>query len=903
MFLSGRSMARAPFRILLLLLGSTATHFASYVDYSGGVYQQAFDSLPAAAHNSGGHAWEPGVTVPGWHASRSTYSVTDGTLGGGASAFVVASVPANVGLISFGAAGSAERALGLRSTSNVSGHDPVLLGVRFINQTQSTFNQLSIAYTGEQWLQADHTSTHHLLVEYRLTPAWLTDHSEWIEVPAARFASPRNGGTALALDGNAPAHRARISALVKGISWAPGQVLWVRFRDSNEPGNEHGLAVDEFSLEASVAPPALVVRPWSGNVTPSGATIVAAVDRPGVSVRAVASLSPDFTSPIVSAPVLSSADDGNAVRLDLVGLSPDTEYHYALSLDGVLDTSAGNVGRFRSFPAPGPASFQIGFGACGHWSAEPQHVYDALAAEAIRLFIHMGDLNYADTDSRNPADYRVNYRDALAIGRQGALLRRHASAYMWDDHDFSGDDSDRTFAGRLAHRQVYRELAPHYSLPDIPGAGEPHGAIYQAFTLGRVRFILSDLRSERDPVHWADNASKTMMGAAQKAWFKQQLLDARDSETPLIVWVSTVPFISMETNRDNWGRYRTERTELLEFIRDQRIQNIVILAGDMHALAADDGRGTEAYVPGVRIPVFHAASFNRAGSVKGGPYSHGASPGDSRYGLLAVADDGAAPLRVTYRGRIARSATEVDTWLELAHETEPVRPRAPAGLAAKPSGEGVALSWADRSGVESGFRVERAFAVEGPWTPLAVLPADAEGFHDTSAAPSSNYAYRVIAVNQDVEAEPTAPVEIVTPGGFSRWKLCWFGDASTADDDDRDGDGRPALLEYALGGDPLHADDAPGYAVGAHQVGDDLHLALAFTRLPENSDLRYLVQAGSDLGVWNEIARSERGEPLTGEAEVSGDGPGSHPRVVVVRDPVPLSSVSPRRFLRLRAER
>lgn len=891
-----------PRRLALPLLLAPFS-LAAQIPYSGGVYAQSFDSLAGPADNTTGLAWNQGLTLPGWYSSRSQYSHTDGTLGGGASAFTVTNVAANVGLLCFGAASSADRALGLRSTGTLAGHDPVLLGLALTNTGAGPLTRFTVGYTGEQWFQADTNNAHTLFLEYKLGAASLADASGWTELPAARFVSPRTGSSPAALDGNAAPHRAARSATVSGISWGPGQTLWLRFRDANESGNEHGLAVDDFSFESSVAPPTVVTGPWSGNVGPDSATICAALDRAGVVVRALASRSADLSSPVFSAPLATVADNGHALRLDLSGLSPDTDYYYALELDGVVVSDPDRRGRFRTFPAPGPASFRLGFGACGHWSLGNQFVYDALAAEDIRLFLDVGDLNYANTASTDPAAYRVNYRDALSIGRQGALLRRHASAYIWDDHDFSGDNSDRNSLGRLAHRRVYRELVPHYPLPDVPPAGTSHGAIYQAFTLGRVRFLLTDLRSERDSAGLADTAAKSMLGAAQKAWFKAQLLAARDAETPLIVWASSVPLVSEDAAGDDWGRYSTERSELLEFIRNQRVQNLVVLAGDMHGLAADDGRGTATYVSGVRIPVFHAAAFNRPGSVKGGPYSLGASPGDCRYGLLDVTDDGLAPVSVTYTGKIAASATQTSVWARLTHVAEPVRPLAPVGLSATANADGIALAWTDRSGVESGFRLERASSADGPWQSLALLPADATAFQDDTTAPGATRAYRLVALNQTVESAPTAPVTATALRPLPRWKLRHFGDTSTPDSDDRDGDGRPALLEYALGGDPVAPDLAPGHALGSASFDGRTHLTLSFTRYPERSDIRYLVQAGSDLAAWDEIARSENGAPVFGPGYVSGDGDGSAPRVVQVRDPVPLEAATPRRFLRIRAER
>jgi hypothetical protein len=459
--------------------------------------------------------------------------------------------------------------------------------------------------------------------------------------------------------------------------------------------------------------PEIVSGPWCGAVTPGSIAVTAHLGEPGVQARLVVSTAADFSNPLVSPPVLSAAASGNNVRLDLGGLAPQTAYFYAVELDGILQTAPARTGRFRTLPAPGPSSFRFGFSACGDWEEPGQFVHRTILTEDLDFFIHMGDFNYRDTDEDNPLPYRSNYIDSLVQSPELAdLLRQLPTAYIWDDHDFSGNTSDRTSDGRSAHRQVYREMVPHYPLP----AGGPDAAIQQTFQCGRVRFILSDLRSERDPDSWTDNQNKSMMGAAQKQWFKNQLVAARDAETPLIVWMSGLPFLSSSSLRDNWGSYRTERTELLEFIRDEDIRNIVIISGDMHALAYDDGRVTESYVAGVRIPIFHAASLTRNGSEKGGPYSGGVSEGSGRYGILEISDDG-SQVSATYLGRIASSATAASTWKSHTHLAEPIRPRPASGVTAAARLDRIEVRWTDESGIETGSRIERRDAGGTVWSP------------------------------------------------------------------------------------------------------------------------------------------------------------------------------------------
>src|SRR5439155_5641939 len=170
---------------------------------------------------------------------------------------------------------------------------------------------------------------------------------------------------------------------------------------------------------------------------------------------------------------------------------------------------------------------------------------------------------------------------------------------------YGGNNSSRTAASHSAARAVYEEYVPHYPL----SAGNGDNPIYQAFSVGRVRFILTDLRSERTPDTDKDTPQKTMMGAKQKAWFKQELLSA-NGKYPLIFWVSTVPWIGqagvyvypMETNVDGlvepvkspraqeifnlpnrdpdrddyWAGFAFERREIADFIKENKIKGLCI---------------------------------------------------------------------------------------------------------------------------------------------------------------------------------------------------------------------------------------------------------------------------------------------------------------------------------------
>lgn len=394
--------------------------------------------------------------------------------------------------------------------------------------------------------------------------------------------------------------------------------------------------------------------PWSGNITATSATAVIHGSAPALSVRWVVSERVDLSSPLYSPTVQTAAATGNVTKFEIQGLRPATDYYYGFEVNGTLRSESTSRGRFRTFPL-GAASFKIAFASCGDYRPADQSAYAAILAEQPLLFLNTGDLHYSDTNSTNPADYRNNYDGVLTQPTQAALYRGVPVAYMWDDHDYCGNDSDGASSGRDTARQVYGEFVPHYPLPVADGS------LGQAFTIGRVRVILTDLRSASSPLTSVDNAAKTHLGAAQKTWFKQELITARDAGFPLILWISPTPWIGAAgTGVDAWSVYATERREIANFLKTNLIKNVVLLCGDMHALAYDDGTHSD-YADGGGAPliVLHAAALTSAGSSKGGPYTAGPLPGSQQYGMLEITDNGGASVQCHFTGKRAGEGTKL----------------------------------------------------------------------------------------------------------------------------------------------------------------------------------------------------------------------------------------------------
>tara|TARA_B100001750_G_scaffold233035_1_gene232772 strand:- start:7286 stop:8551 length:1266 start_codon:yes stop_codon:yes gene_type:complete len=336
------------------------------------------------------------------------------------------------------------------------------------------------------------------------------------------------------------------------------------------------------------------------------------------------------------------------MRWELSGLRPDTLYRYRVGdLEGQLRTASELSGSHR-----------VALGCCADiGSSHP--VFDAIREREPLFFLHMGDLHYRDIGSNDRERYLRAFDEALSTPAQSRFFASTPVEYVWDDHDYGTNNSNRNAAGRPAAMSAFRECAPHHALA-LSGPLEP---IARAFSIGRVRYVLTDCRSARSPL---DAASPTMLGEAQKAWLLGELSAASRAHA-LVVWMSPVPWIA--GGSDTWGGYPEERREIANHIASEGIRNLCMVSGDAHMLAIDDGRNNDfaTLSGGPGFPVFQAGALDRGGSIKGGPYTHGPRPGGGHFGEMDITDSGEGAVEVTWRGRAADGTVH----MELTFEAEP----------------------------------------------------------------------------------------------------------------------------------------------------------------------------------------------------------------------------------------
>lgn len=225
---------------------ATAAHAAIDVTSPTFNYTQTFDTLAT----SGTEDWTNDQTLTGWSLFQQS--------GTGISSYIAGDGSNNTGsFYSFGTSGSGERALGgigsgssyfgSPSTGSVAGW----IAVSFQNNTATTLKNFTVGFDGEQWRNGGNTSAQTMVLEWGFGSTFASVAS-W-NAPGGNFdwSSPVTGTSAGSIDGNDIGRVTGLGGTVT-TNWQSGDTLWVRWAERNDAGYDHGLAIDNFKIAASV---------------------------------------------------------------------------------------------------------------------------------------------------------------------------------------------------------------------------------------------------------------------------------------------------------------------------------------------------------------------------------------------------------------------------------------------------------------------------------------------------------------------------------------------------------------------------------------------------------------------------------------------------------------------------
>ncbi|KAL3788871.1 hypothetical protein ACHAW5_009228 [Stephanodiscus triporus] len=302
---------------------------------------------------------------------------------------------------------------------------------------------------------------------------------------------------------------------------------------------------------------------------------------------------------IVNVPVAYgdfAPDEHGMKALSVESLAPRTPYYYGITRPQRTANSAVVAGDVGFFVTPAPEGsrmdFTIATGSCSYTGSKSETFSDVLSLNPL-MFIHMGDLHYEDLNTLDIDERLGAYDRVMGSPSQRLLYMRTIFSYMWDDHDWLGNNQDSEDEGAA----IVAKLAYNLAIPNYPlgssSALAANAAKYQAFTIGTVRFIVTDLRSEsfRSTEYYPGKIYST----EQKEWLFNELAQAANYD--FVVWVTTRPWTEpVKIGSDSWGGFASDRDELSAYIAatvGAGPRNLLVLSGDNHMVAFDDGSSTD----------------------------------------------------------------------------------------------------------------------------------------------------------------------------------------------------------------------------------------------------------------------------------------------------------------------
>ena len=304
------------------------------------------------------------------------------------------------------------------------------------------------------------------------------------------------------------------------------------------------------------------------------------------------------------------------------GLQPGRPYWYRF----VCGSASSPVGRARTSPGINDAvdRLRMALASCQHYEQGYFAAHREMAQRDLDLVLFVGDYIY---ESSNP-QYLLrphlggvpksldDYRDRHAQYKSDADLRAchaaHTWLMTWDDHEVVNDyanDLDRNFTDpqvflrrRAAAYQAYFEHMPVRLGPDAAKPSQMR--IHDRMAWGRLADLWTlDCRQYRDHHACPDpmrgggrvvvgcdalaDPSRSMLGTAQAQWFYDGL--TRSNRRWKLVAQSTqmsATGVNTPLGRsaftDGWDGYPQARAQLLGTVAQAKLQNVVMLGGDVH---------------------------------------------------------------------------------------------------------------------------------------------------------------------------------------------------------------------------------------------------------------------------------------------------------------------------------
>ncbi len=361
----------------------------------------------------------------------------------------------------------------------------------------------------------------------------------------------------------------------------------------------------------------------------------------------------------------------NSIITPLNNLTPSTRYFYKVEFDGKADERKGS---FKTFPSVGERGHYV-FTSGSCQESKNMKTFDRMSEINPDLFIHVGDFTYPSYQMNDdyPSKYTAiqeSYRRRYEEIRMKDMLWHVPIDYVYDDDDCWGSARTKAvsrcsygidsitkkvinyisfehFADSVRYNCIrgYVEYFPGYNMVDTSEG------LYHSFVMGNCEFIFMDTRSTADcegdqftydslSKKWffTPNPNLHLVSAKQMQWAKDRLLNSKADWKFLVCGLpfnkSLKHLIDLGVKMQDiivagggekgtgfrlavswasyWAGFPNDQKELLDFIHQNKIKDVLVVSGDTHHNELDNGQNAglpEMNVSGLAVAGTHLGYY------------------------------------------------------------------------------------------------------------------------------------------------------------------------------------------------------------------------------------------------------------------------------------------------------
>jgi alkaline phosphatase D len=320
-----------------------------------------------------------------------------------------------------------------------------------------------------------------------------------------------------------------------------------------------------------------------------------------------------FTSIIRSGTYTTDSTSHHTAKVLVDGLVPDRYYFYRFRALGEESVT----GRTKTTPVGKTDELRFAVVSCNNYEGGYFAAFDKIAQRNdLDAVLHLGDYIYEygpgvygdSSNGRfheppyeiiNLQDYRTRYAQYRLDKDLMRMHQMHPVIAIWDDHEIA---NNAYTSGAQNHQEAEegpydqrRSAAVTAYFEWMPLDNYPNQQLYRSFEFGDMaELMMLDERlagrdqpvdSLSDPAYASEERS--LLGEEQFNWLAERLTNTGSKwkiigNQVIFSDLKTDIVYGVERNLDAWDGYPASKMQVANAIRENQVENVIILSGDTH---------------------------------------------------------------------------------------------------------------------------------------------------------------------------------------------------------------------------------------------------------------------------------------------------------------------------------